>query len=350
MNTQNPNTVPTQQNQQISTSVNSLTYSERFTQAVQKEFASKAGKLELTPFQEKLIQNYFIKLDQVLKDSEKKRLMKNESNRDPVPIIWETVNMEKLSLDVVAFSSLGLDPCQKNHLSFIPFKNNSTGKYDINLMIGYVGMELKAKKYGYDIPDLVITELVYSTDKFKQFKKDQNNKIENYTFEVTNDFDRGEIIGGFYYKSYFDDPEKNSIRVLSRKDIEKRKPKYASTEFWGGEKKKYNSNEIEVVEGWEDEMFLKTVKRAAYDSIAIDSAKIDENLLRVIEAQDDYVKADVQNQIAEKANVEAIGFSSVEEAEVVQEVNFNQPEPEKVIVNNSEPEVPQMEMVGPGFE
>lgn len=349
MNTQNPNTqVANQQNQSVSTNINSLTYSERFTQAVQKEFASKAGKLELTPFQEKLIQNYFIKLDQVLKDSEKKRLMKSESNRDPVPIIWETVNMEKLSLDVVAFSSLGLDPCQKNHLSFIPFKNNSTGKYDINLMIGYVGMELKAKKYGYDIPDLVITELVYSTDKFKQFKKDQNNKIENYSFEVTNDFDRGEIIGGFYYKSYFNDPEKNSIRVLSRRDIEKRKPKYASTEFWGGEKKKYNSNEVEVVEGWEDEMFLKTIKRAAYDSIAIDSAKIDENLLRVIEAQDDYVKADVQNQIAEKANIETIGFSSIEDAELVQEVNFTQPEPEKVFTNTVEQQEPQT-VDGPGF-
>lgn len=350
MNTQNQNTqTATQQNKQVSTKTQTLTYSEMFTQAVQKEFVSKAGKLELTSFQEKLIQNYFIKLDQVLKDSEKKRLMKSEQNRDATPIIWQTVNMEKLSLDVVAFSSLGLDPCQKNHLSFIPFKNNSTGKYDINLMIGYVGMELKAKKYGYDVPDLVITELVYSTDIFKQFKKDHNNKIENYSFEVTNDFDRGDIIGGFYYKSYFDDPEKNSIRVLSRKDIEKRKPKYASTEFWGGEKKKYGSNEMEVVEGWEDEMFLKTIKRAAYDSIPIDSAKIDENLLRVIEAQEDHVKEEIQQQIAENANVETIGFNSIEEAEIIQEINIAQPEPEFAAKSNFNQEVAQKVTEGPNF-
>lgn len=350
MNIQNPNTqLANQNNQNGSIGTNTLTYSERFTQAVIKEFASKAGKTELTPFQEKLIQNYFIKLDQVLKTSEKKRLMKNEQNRDITPITWENVNMEKLSLDVVAFSSLSLDPCQKNHLSFIPFKNNTTGKYDIDLMIGYVGMELKAKKYGYDVPDIVTTELVYSTDKFKQFKKDKNNPVEHYTFETTNDFDRGEIIGGFYYKEYLANPEKNTIKVLSRKDIEKRKPKYASSEFWGGEKKKYGSNEIEVIEGWEDEMFLKTVKRAAFDSIPIDSAKIDENLLRIIESQSDQVKSDVQNQIAQNANLETIGFSSVEEAEVIQEVDFNQPEPEKVISKSFEQEEPQKVIDGPGF-
>lgn len=346
MNTQNQNTVPPQQNKQVSTNVKSLTYSERFTQAVQKEFVSKAGKLELTPLQEKLIQNYFIKLDQVLKDSEKKRLMKSEQNRDITPIAWGTVNMEKLSLDVVAFSSLGLDPCQKNHLSFIPFKNNSTGKYDVNLMIGYVGMELKAKKYGYDVPDVVTTELVYFTDKFKQFKKDKDNPIESYSFDVTSDFDRGEIIGGFYYKQYFSNPEKNTVKVLSRKDIEKRKPKYASIEFWGGEKKKYNSSEIEKVEGWEDEMFLKTIKRAAYDSIPIDSAKIDENLLRVIEAQDDYVKADVQQEVSEKANAETIGFDSYEDAEIVEDDVSNNNN-----VENAQPENIQQEQSsnGPGF-
>lgn len=52
---------------------------ERFTQAVQKEFPNGGGgKLELTKFQRKLIQNYFIKLDGVLKESETKRLAKSE--------------------------------------------------------------------------------------------------------------------------------------------------------------------------------------------------------------------------------------------------------------------------------
>lgn len=304
----------------------SLTYSERFTLAVQKEFVSNAGQLELSSFQKKLIQNYFIKLDQVLKDSEKKRLQKKEQERDLIPVTWENINMNQLAIDVVAFSSVGLDPCQKNHLSLIPFKNNLTGKYGINLMIGYVGMELKAKKYGYDVPDLITIELVYSTDKFKQIKKDKDNNVENYIFEITNDFERGEIIGGFYYKSYFDNPEKNTIKVFSRKDIEKRKPKYASVEFWGGEKKKYNSSEVEQVEGWEDEMFLKTVKRAAYDSIPIDSSKIDENLLRVMESQNDHVKEEVQIQISENANKETIGFETVQEAVIVEETQIKEPQ------------------------
>lgn len=296
-----------------------LTHSERFALSVEKHFKAGVGDIQLTPFQNKLIQNYFIKLDQVLKEAEQNRLRKSEEYRDPLPVTWGNVNMEKLYLDVVAFSAIGLDPCQDNHLSLIPYKNNASKKYNITLMIGYVGLELKAKKYGYDIPDVISTEIVYSTDKFKQFKKDKNTNTENYTFEITNDFDRGEIVGGFYYLEYLQNPEKNKIKVFSKKEIEKRKPKYAATEFWGGEKKKFNSDEVEKIEGWEDEMALKTIKRAAYKSIPIDSSKIDEHLLRIIETENDSVKEEVQHQISGNSNKETIGFENIEEAEIVEE-------------------------------
>jgi len=36
------------------------------------------------------------------------------------------------------------------------------------------------------------------------------NKVESYEFEVTNPFDRGEIVGGFYYHSYNENPGKTS--------------------------------------------------------------------------------------------------------------------------------------------
>jgi hypothetical protein len=51
-------------------------------------------------------------------------------------------------------------------------KNNKTKKYDISFITRYRGLELKAKKYGLDVPDAVIVELVHANDHFKSIKKD----------------------------------------------------------------------------------------------------------------------------------------------------------------------------------
>lgn len=295
-----------------------MTYSERFTNMVMKEFASNAGEVELTNFQRKLCQNYFIKIDAILKDSEIKRMAKAESDREIVAYTWENVNMQKLAVDVISFSAVGLDPCQPNHINPIPYKNKHTGKYDITFIMGYKGIEIKATKYGFDVPDQVIIELVYSTDVFKQFKKDMNNKVENYQLEVTNDFQRGEIVGGFYYHMFSNNPEKNKLRVFSIADIEKRKPAYAATEFWGGEKdewvwdnvkkKSVKSGKKVPVDGWKEEMCLKTIHRAAYNAITIDSQKIDDNYVKVINSQSENVDQKVLAEINENANKEQIGF------------------------------------------
>lgn len=286
--------------------------SERFTQAVEREFSGGVGPLEITSFQRKLIQNYFIKIDMVLKEAEKKRLAKTYK-QDPLPFTWENVNLAKLAMDVVAYSSVGLDPAQSNHINPIPYKNNATNKYDFTFIMGYKGIELKAKKYGLDVPDDVVVELVYSNDHFKSFKKDINNKVEHYTFEVENDFDRGNIIGGFYYHCYFDAPQKNKLKTFSLKDIEKRKPDYASAEFWGGEKDKWENGQKvgkEAVEGWFDEMAYKTIYRAAYNAITIDSEKIDDHLLTVMQRERDQKDLAVLTEIKENGNKTEIGFEN----------------------------------------
>lgn len=299
--------------------------SERFTMAVIKEFPTGLSNepIELTSFQRKLIQNYFIKVDSALNEAETKRLTKTEQYRDAVPVTWQNVNMNKLALDVIAYSSIGLDPLQKNHISPIPYKNNKTQKYDINMMEGFVGLELKARKYGYDVPDDVIFELKYSTDIFKSKKKNADNKIESYDFEITNDFDRGELEGGFYYMMYNDNPEKNKLVVMNRAQIEKRKPKHASAEFWGGEKDEWNNGKKtgkkEKVEGWEEEMFDKTLKRHCWDKMPIDSQKIDDYLVRVLENESQTNDREVIEEIQANANRKEIGFIEVEDAEQVTE-------------------------------
>ena len=250
-----------------------------------------------------------------LKDAEVKRQAK--SNADPIPLTWENVNMNRLSMDVVAFTSIGLDPMQDNHINLIPYKNRNTGKYDVTCIVGYRGIELKAKKFGLDCPDDVIVELVYSNDEFKQIKRDMNNRVEGYHFNITNDFDRGDVVGGFYYHLYLDNPEKNRLVVFSKKDIDKRKPKYASAEFWGGEKDKWeNGKKVgkETIDGWYESMALKTLKRAAWNDITIDSTKIDENILESISnSVGGDVEAKVAEEIQNEANKEDLSFDEAEE-------------------------------------
>lgn len=294
-----------------------LTQSERFTQEVMKQFTNNAGELQLTAFQKRLCQNYFIKIDQGLKDLEKKRMANDEKWRDPLAFTWANVNLPKLAVDVVAFSGVGLDPAQPNHINCIPYKNKATNKFDIGFIPGYRGIELKAKKYALDVPDDVVVELIYSTDKFKQIKKDMNNKIETYSFEVTDELNRGEIVGGFYYHQYKDKPEKNKIRVFNMEQIMKRKPEHASAEFWGGEKDKWEKDDKGKskkvgkikVEGWLDEMVYKTVFRAAYNAITIDSQKIDDHYMAVLEKEREQLDAKVVLEIRENANTgQAVEF------------------------------------------
>lgn len=299
--------------------------SERFMNKVMLEFTSGVGELALTNFQKRLAQNYFIALDASLKAAEQKRQAK-KNNQDPVPITWANVNMESLARNVVAYARIGLDPAQKNHINMVPYKNNSTGKYDIGFLEGYRGLELKAVKYGLDVPDHVIVELVYSKDKFKPIKKDHRNEYETFEFEVENPFDRGEIVGGFYYHLYKDCPQKNKLVVFTKKDIEKRKPAYASVEFWGGEKDVWKDGKKvgkEQVEGWYEKMAWKTIYRAAYNDITIDSQKIDDDYLRLKQMEETVTEAKVAAEIAENANGEVIDITPEDITETIVPVTEN---------------------------
>jgi recombination protein RecT len=282
--------------------------SERFMNMVVKEFGSGVGEVALTNFQKRLAQNYFIALDATLKAAEEKR-KKKTNHQDPLPVTWANVNMNQLARDVVSAARVGLDPAQSNHVAMIPYKNNALNKYDIGFIDGYRGIELKAKKYGLDIPDAVTVELVYKSDKFKEIKKDRSNPIESYEFEIVDSFDRGEIVGGFYYHSYSQCPEKNKLVVFTLKDILKRKPKYASVEFWGGERDVWENGQRvgkEQVEGWYAEMCYKTVYRAAYNSITIDSQKIDDDYLHLKQRERELSEVALDEEIIENANQEPI--------------------------------------------
>lgn len=317
-----------------------MTQSERFVNMVTREFGSSVGEVALTNFQKRLAQNYFVAADNALRMAEEKRAKKRQ-NQDPLPVVWQNVNMEKLARDVVSFARVGFDPSQKNHISLMPFKNNTLNKYDMVFIEGYRGIELKATKYGLDIPDMVTVEIVYSNDRFKPRKKDINNPYEGYEFEIVNPFDRGTIIGGFYYHCFSNAPEKNHLVIMTLKDIEKRKPAYASAEFWGGEKDKWENGKkvgTERIEGWYEKMVYKTIYRAAYGDITIDSQKIDDDYLRLKQMENDFAEAEAREEISQNANREFIDIT----AEAVSE--NNNPEQSTAEQESAEPKGNQEEI------
>jgi recombination protein RecT len=304
-----------------------LTHSERFTAMVMREFSSAAGALEVNEFQKRLIQGYFIAVDNTLKAAELKRQGKSEKYKDKVPVTWENVNMTDLALDVVANARLGLDASIKNHIHPIPFKNNNTGKYDVVFIKGYEGLEYVAKRYALEIPEEVITEIVYSTDTFKPVKRGGAAEYESYEFAINQPFDRGDIVGGFAYFSY-ENQKKNRLMIMKLQDIEKRKPKYASPEFWGGKRDKWDKGKktTEEVEGWYEEMVLKTIKRAAYSSLPLDPKKIDDNYLVFKEREQQWDKkmleAQAEEEVEHDANSETIDIDSENDTEDVVDAEY----------------------------
>lgn len=288
-----------------------LAMSERFTNTVLREFGSNvAGAIQVTDYQRQLIQGYFIAIDRALKLAEEARIRKNENNKDHkydnnLPVTWSNVNLNDLALDVVHYARMGLDMMQDNHLFPIPYRNNKTNKYDITLMEGYNGIRYIAEKYAVEVPTAVTVEVVYNTDSFRPIKKGKDNRVESYEFEITSAFDRGAIVGGFAYLE-FADPTKNELIIMSMKDVEKRKPQYASANFWGGkQKQKVDGKWQEVeVEGWLDEMVRKTLIREAFSAkhLPRDPKKIDDayQYAKLREAR--YAEIEAQNEIDGNAN------------------------------------------------
>lgn len=305
------NVKETVQNAPVLQNAEALAISQKFTDKILKEFGRNvAGEIKVTDYQRTLIQGYFICIDRALKSTEAERVRKNGANSDhtydnALPVNWNTVNLNDLALDLVHYARMGLDMQQPNMLYPIPFANKKKQNYDVTLMEGYNGIRYIAEKYAVDVPLNATTEVVYSTDKFKPIKKSRESNIENYEFEITNPFDRGTIIGGFAYLE-FREPTKNKLVIMSMKDIEKRKPAYASAEFWGGKKKGWeNGKRVEVdSDGWLDEMVKKTLIREAYSAknLPRDPRKIDDAYQHAKLMETRYAEAEAQAEIDAKAN------------------------------------------------
>lgn len=290
--------------------------SERFTKKVLAEFGSSvSGAMEVTDFQKRLIQGYFIMIDRALKNAEEERIRKNKNNSNHdydnnLPATWQNVNLGDLALDLVHYARMGLDMQQDAMLYPVPYKNNKANLYDITLMPGYNGIRYTAIRYAVEAPIGETVELVYSTDTFVPHKKDSAHPVATYEFEINNPFDRGEIIGGFGYLE-FAEPAKNELIIMPLKDILKRKPEYASANFWGGKATEWQTvdgkrKKVEVQkEGWFEEMCRKTLIREVYSAkhLPRDPQKIDDayQFMKAREAR--FAEIQAQAEIDAQANI-----------------------------------------------
>lgn len=280
----------TNQNQ-VATKDNSVqsTQSERFLKNVETQFAAEAGSpIAFSDYEKTLAQHLFLKVDNVLKDLETKRLAAAKPYGSPYT--WANVNMRKMALDAVHRVQLGLDALIPNHIHPVPYFNKREGKYDLDLRVGYVGKAYYRRAVAVDEPVDIACELVYSTDEFKPIKKSFSNEIESYEFNITNPFKRGDIIGGFGYLVY-EDSRKNTLIMVSEEDFEKSKNAAQSKTFW---------------DGHPVEMRFKTLVHRVTEKLEVDPKKVNATAYAYVESQEE--ESELRREVNENANSEILDF------------------------------------------
>ena len=276
------------------------TFSTRFVGMVESQFKAEIGTaLAFTEYEQTLAQHMFLKADGALKAAEEKRLQgKKDGDESGLPITWENVNLQKMALDTVHRVGLGLDALIPNHIHVIPYYNKRMKKYDIDLRIGYAGKDYCRRQMAVETPKDITYQLIYSTDKFRPIMKDKNSPIESYEFEITNPFDRGDVIGGFGYIQ-FKDQTKNKLVIVTKKEFEVAKKSAKTNDFWAADKH-------------QDAMIFKTVVHRVAEKLPMDPKRVNAKSYAYVEAQEN--AAEAQEEISNKANQQAIDVSfSVED-------------------------------------
>lgn len=241
---------------------NNLIESQRFLIQVGTQWEAEFNNtLKFSEYQKTLAQHLFLKINNTFAELNAK-WKKNKENKE---ISWKNINLNKLMLDSVHIVNLKLDGLLKNHLHIVPFWNTSKGQFDVNLQPGYLGKLYYHCEMAIDRPIDVRFELVYETDIFQPKKKNYENEIETYDFQITQPFNRGNIVGGFGYIVYTDNA-KNKLVILTESDFKKSEGFSKQKYFWDNNPK---------------EMRLKTLVHRTVEHIQLDPEKINTSYLEI---------------------------------------------------------------------
>jgi recombination protein RecT len=118
-------------------------------------------------------------------------------------------------------------------------------------------------------------------------------EVESYDFEITNPFDRGDVVGGFGYIVY-EDPRKNKLVLVTMRDFLKAEAGSGSDKFWGSNK-------------WREEMMHKTMVRRVADKLPLDPKKVNAKSYAYVSEQETDDRID--REIDDNANAETIDIS-----------------------------------------
>lgn len=300
----------------------SKTASEKFVAQIEKQFTAELGQgVSWTPLQKTLAQHLFVKIDQSMAALETKRAGSSYNAKNP-PIKWENVNMHKLALDAVHRVNLELDALIPNHIHVIPYLNNRTQKYDLDLRVGYTGKDHLHRRFAADPPLDVVYQLVHETDSFSVVNE---GGVQSVRFTQSNPFNPGQVVGGFGYIKYADE-RKNQVVIVEYREFEKAMKASKGTEFWGGDCPVYKDGKktgTEYDEKFRKEMMFKTVVHRVTAKIRLDPAKVNGSSLEAIET--DTVEFAILETDAEAAmlgngdvvDVEPAAFDAVAEEPTV---------------------------------
>lgn len=250
------------------------TMSQKFLAKVERQVKAELGSsLEWTPVQKALAQHLFLKIDRQLAALEAKRAGNSYKKNDP-PITWVNVNQAKLAIDAVHVVNLGLDANVANHVHVIPYLNNRTKQYDVDLMIGYAGKDHVARTMAIDQIVDIRYQLVYEGDEFDIVKNADGS--ESPVYKPANYFKPGEVVG-FFGHVICQDPRKTRVVVVPYREFEKAMNASKGVEFWGGEQTEWKDGK-KVAAGYDEkfriEMMFKTGVIRTTKTIALDPAKI----------------------------------------------------------------------------
>lgn len=290
------------------------TVAERFVAKVRNEFAGAVGHgAEFSDHEKQLASNLYMKIDSQLKTLEADRQKRNQSKP---PITWNNLNMQDLAQDAVHRVRLGLDALIDNHIHPLPYLNGKTGKYDLDLQIGYAGLDYYKRQMSEDDIVDITYELVHKNDDFTVIKKDMDNEKDHYKFKPSDDpFNRGEVVGGFGYIQY-EDEVKNEIITIGKAEFDKAKKAAPTSKVW---------NE------WPEKMMYKTLVRRVTKEIRIDPKKVNPSY-HYVEAQDNMYRDN--NEV------------KIEQPEQRQEIDLDMGNGQ--IEHSEEPDQPQPEGQVPG--
>lgn len=265
-------------------------YAVRFVAMVEREWqmqmADDSG-LDWTTYEKTLAQHAFLKVDEALREAEQKRLERRDADQR-TPFTWKNVNLEKLALNTVHCVGLGLDPILPNHVHPVFYWNRREGKYDCNLQRGYAGKDLCARTMTLDPPLDIVYQLVHANDKFKPLWRSPDRPGDAYDFETPHPFDRGEVIGGFGYIIY-DDPRKNRLHLVPKKEFELAEKNAGTDKFWKGDNR--------------ERMLFKTVVNRVADKLQIDPRKVNSrSYAYVTDVELQTVDDEMADEMADEAN------------------------------------------------